>query len=149
MRTIATGACAKRIRSITMERPGPVEERIERPAWLRYGAAILLVVLASVLTDALQQWLWPTPLAGFYAAIVLAVWFGGLGPTLVALVLSLPAIAVWAFQPPTVWSLGWSEISRLLTFVIVSLLITALSVSRERAGNELRASERRFRTMLE
>jgi PAS domain S-box-containing protein len=126
-----------------------VEGRIERPAWLRYGAAILLVVLASVLTDALQPWLWPTPLAAFYAAIVLAVWYGGIGPAIVVIGLSLPAIAVWAFEPPTIWSLGWSEVSRLITFVIIASLITALAVSRNRAGDELRASERRFRTILE
>ncbi len=132
-----------------MEKPRPVKGRIERPAWLRYGAAMLLVALASVSTNALQQWLWPTPLAAFYIVIVLAVWYGGLGPALLALGLSLPAIAVWAFQPVTVWSLGWSEVSRLLTFVIVSLLITALSVSRDRAEDALRGSERRFRTILE
>jgi PAS domain S-box-containing protein len=142
-------AGAKHIGSITMERPGAVEKRIERPAWLRYGAAMLLVVLASVLTNALQQWLWPTPLAAFYVAIVLAVWYGGLGPALLALGLSLPAIAIWAFQPLAVWSLGWSEVSRLITFGILSLLIIALSASRDRAEEALRGSERRFRTILE
>ncbi|MGH2618851.1 MAG: PAS domain S-box protein, partial [Thermomicrobiales bacterium] len=44
---------------------------------------------------------------------------------------------------------SWSDASRLITFVIVSLLITVLSASRDRAESELRASERRFRTILE
>jgi PAS domain S-box-containing protein len=126
-----------------------VEGRTQRPAWLRYGAAILLVVLASGLTAALRQWLWPTLLAPFYGAILLAVWSGGVGPGLTAIGLSLLAIPVWVLQPIGVWSLHWSDLSGLITFAVVSLLITGLSTSRDRAEAEMRSSERRFRTMLE
>ncbi|MBW3633692.1 MAG: PAS domain S-box protein [Chloroflexi bacterium] len=132
-----------------MEIYTPVEGRTQRPAWLRYGAAILLVVLASALTAASRQWLMPTPLALYYGVVVLAVWYGGLGPGLTSIGLSLFAIAFWVFQPIPVWALGWSELSRLVTFAVVSLLITGLSASRDRAEAEMRASERRFRTMLE
>jgi PAS domain S-box-containing protein len=126
-----------------------VEGRTERPAWLRYGAAILLVVLASGCAVALRQWLWPTPLAPFYGAVVLAVWFGGLGPGLTAIVLSLFAIPIWVFQPIGVWSLDRSDLSGLGTFAVVSLLITGLSAGRDHAEAEMRSSERRVRTMLE
>src|SRR5918993_1944813 len=132
-----------------METDTPVEGRIERSAWLRYGAAILLVVLASGLAVALRQWLGPTLFAPFYGAIVLAVWYGRLGPGLTAISLSLLAIPVWVYQPIGGWSLNSSDLSGLVTFAVVSLLITGLSVSRDRAEAEMRASERRFRTMLE
>ena len=77
----------------------PVEGRTERTAWLRYGAAIILVVLASALSVALRQWLWPTPLAPFFVAVVLAIWYGGLGPGLTSIILSLLAIPIWVFEP--------------------------------------------------
>ena len=129
--------------------PIAVEGRTERPAWLRNGAAIVLVVLASGLAVALRQWLWPTLLAPYYGAILLAVWYGGLGSGLTAVGLSLLAIPIWVFQPIGVWSLNWSDLSGQVAFAVVSLLITGLSVSRDRAEAEMRSSERRFRTMLE
>ena len=126
-----------------------VERRAERPAWLRYGVAVALVAVAVAITIALQPWLSPTPLAPFYGAVVLAAWFSGLRPALLTIGLSTVAIALWAFWPFGMWVLGWSEASRLTTFVIVSVLIVALSASRDRAETALRASERRFRAMLE
>ena len=76
-----------------------VEGRTERPAWLRYGAAILIVVLAIGLAASLRQLLWPTVFAPFYAAVVLAVWYGGFGPGLISIGLSLLAIPIWVFEP--------------------------------------------------
>ena len=121
----------------------------ERPAWVRYGAAFALVVLASALAVALRQWLGPTLLAPYYAAVVLAVWYGGVGPGLTSIGLSLLAIPVWVLQPVGVWSMRWSDLSGLIVFAAVSLLVTGLTTSRDRAEAEMWASERRFRTMLE
>ena len=129
--------------------PIAVEGRTQRPAWLRYGAAIVLVALATGLAVTLRQWLWPTLLAPFYGAILLAVWYGGLGPGLTTTGLSLLALPIWVFQPIGVWSLNRSDLSGLVAFAVVSLLITGLSASRDRAEAEMRSSERRFRTMLE
>jgi PAS domain S-box-containing protein len=126
-----------------------VEGRTERPGWLRYGTAVVLVVLASTLAVALRQWLWPTLLAPYYGAIVLAAWYGGLGPGLVSTGLALLAIPIWVFQPIGIWSLSGSDVSGLITFAVVSLLVTGLSARRDRAEAEMWASERRFRTMLE
>lgn len=123
--------------------------RTERPGWLRYGTAFVLVVLASALAVALRQWLWPTLLAPYYGAVVLAVWYGGLGPGLASIGLSLLAIPIWVLQPVGIWSIGWSDLSGLITFAAVSLLVTGLSARRDRAEAEMWASERRFRTMLE
>ena len=123
--------------------------RTERPVWLRYGTAFVLVVLASALAVALRQWLWPTLLAPYYGAVVLAVWYGGLGPGLTSIGLSLLAIPIWVLQPIGIWSIRWSDLSGLIIFAAVSLLVTGLTTSRDRAEAEMWASERRFRTMLE
>jgi PAS domain S-box-containing protein len=126
-----------------------VEDRRGRPAWIRYGAAALLVVLATVLTVAFQSWLAPTPLAPFFAAVAIAAWFGGFGPAVAAIVLSVPAIAVWALPPYGIFGNPADVFARLLTFVVVAVVISALSASRDRAEAALRGSERRFRTILE
>ncbi|MDF3018461.1 MAG: multi-sensor signal transduction histidine kinase [Thermomicrobiales bacterium] len=123
--------------------------RTERPAWLRYGTAFVLVVLASALAVTLRQWLWPTLLAPYYGAVALAVWYGGLGPGLTSIGFSLLAIPIWVLQPVGTWSIGWSDLSGLFIFAAVSLLVTALTAGRDRAEAEMWASERRFRTMLE
>ena len=47
------------------------------------------------------------------------------------------------------WSLTAADAPRVVTFIIISLLLAALSLSRDRAEAALRASERHFRTMLE
>jgi PAS domain S-box-containing protein len=126
-----------------------VERRAGRSLWLRYGVAVALVLLATGIMFVLQPGFEPAPLAPFYGAVVLAAWYSGLRPALVTIALSTLAISLWAFAPFRIWALGWGEASRVITFVIVSVLIVTLSASRDRAEEALRASERRFRTMLE
>jgi PAS domain S-box-containing protein len=124
-------------------------ERAGRAPWRQYGAAFFAVALAGAATIALQQWLFPTPLAPFFCAVALAAWYGGLGPALLAIALSVPTIAVWALPPDGIVKITWIDVEILGTFVVVSLVISALSASRDRAEMALRTSERRFRTMLE
>jgi hypothetical protein len=66
----------------------------KRSSWVRYGGAVAIIGVAALLRLWLEQ-----PLAGggfmiFCAAVIIASWFGGLGPSLVALVSSLVISAV-------------------------------------------------------
>ena len=124
-------------------------DRSGRAAWRQYGAAFFAVALAGAATIALQAWLSPTPLAPFFSAVALAAWYGGLGPALLAIALSVPTIAIWALPPDGILKITWIDVEILGTFIVASLLISALSASRDRAEAALRAGERRFRTILE
>jgi PAS domain S-box-containing protein len=120
-------------------------ERAARPAtWRQYGAAVLLVFLAVALTAVLRPSLQATPLAPFFVAVALAAWYGGLGPALLAIALSVPTISFWVLAPYVPWSNLWLHVEIVTTFLFVSLIISSLSASRDRAEAALRASERRF-----
>jgi C4-dicarboxylate-specific signal transduction histidine kinase len=59
---------------------------------IRYGAALVCVTAALTLTLLLQQFSVGRPtLFLFFAAIVVSTWFGGSGPGVVAVLLSVPA----------------------------------------------------------
>jgi K+-sensing histidine kinase KdpD len=65
---------------------------VNRPVLLRYGVAGLAVGLALVLQLLLVPWFRAdpdaTPFIAFFAAVIVAAWFGGLGPGLAATALS-------------------------------------------------------------
>ncbi len=71
-----------------------------RPVIVRYAAAALFVVLATLARHLLAPSLiHRQPFPTFYVSVVAAAWWGGLGPTLFALVLGYVA-ADWFFIPP-------------------------------------------------
>ncbi len=54
------------------------------PLW-RYGAALVFAAVAALLRLVLDPWLGPSRALGtLYGAVALAVWFGGLGPAVLA-----------------------------------------------------------------
>jgi K+-sensing histidine kinase KdpD len=70
----------------------------ERSTLVRYGGALAILAAATLL----RLWFDPVLAGGgfmiFFLAVVIASWFGGLGPSLLALLLSL-ALSSWLFDP--------------------------------------------------
>jgi two-component system sensor kinase FixL len=118
-----------------MRRPWP--RRLDRP--LRgYALAVLLVALATVLTLKTQ------PILGeispfFFLAVMIATWFGGIGPGLLATALAGWASAYYFFDIPAGSGVfGWDDVLRMAVFLSVSLVISSLVNLRRRAERQLR-----------
>ncbi len=101
------------------------------------GAAYLVPVAAVALALPLTWWITPleqTPSTLFLAAVMLSAYCGGLGPGLLATVLSGLALD-WFFMPPA-YSLqtGIADAVRLGVFVLVAVMISSLSGGAAAAG---------------
>ena len=148
-------------RGATEEQIGTSDERpADEPAssvsarsWaVRYGAAVAAGVLALLIQSLLVPAFGGNPDASpfivFFAAVMVAAWFGGLGPGLLATVLS--ALLSWYFflAPPSSFDLGsFGQGLRLAVFVVEGVIISWLAQALHSSGREaqVKALESRAR----
>src|SRR5215212_12057108 len=107
-----------------------------RPKWLRYGFAVGSVIAALVLTMIFQVLVDPDPLSLFFlAAVILSVWFGGIGPGLVATAISIPVIDYFLLYPTYAFgALYPANFLWLSTFLGVALLTNSILENRNRVA---------------
>jgi signal transduction histidine kinase len=105
---------------------------------IRYAIAVLLVSAAFFamyqLRDSFPAPTFPTPL--FFCSIVLSGWFAGLGPGILATVLSMFAIKFYFTAPPHNFEFTMSEIPRFTVFFLVGWFVSWLSF-RQRRDEEI------------
>jgi PAS domain S-box-containing protein len=128
-----------------------------REQLLHYGVASLSVALALRTTLLLNPYLTPMPAALFFAAVMVSAWYGGLGPGLLATVLSSLAVNYFFFEP--LHSLNITNLNLivpLIVFILTAGLISWLNESRRTAQRKaeeslksLRESEIRFDLLTE
>src|SRR5208282_1534919 len=115
----------------------------------RYGLALLLAGLVLFLRKVL-----PFPEGvGIYqlpiAAVVLGAWYGGRGPGLFASLICVTGIWYWFIPPVNSWELAPEHRLPLLIFIGLCFFLTEFSAGRRHAGHALRASEERFRLLVQ
>ncbi len=112
-----------------------------RSLLIRYGTAIVATLLATLLRELLDPILeHRAPFSAYYAAVMFTAWYGGLGPSLLALV-SGAVLADYFFIEPRL-SLFTSNLEQQVSlglFVAVGVVVAVLSES-------LHASRRRIET---
>jgi PAS domain S-box-containing protein len=120
---------------------------LSRSIGLRYAVALLVVALASLLREALAPTLGEgVPFILYFPGVVLAAWFGGLGPGLLAT--GLGGLVAWyAFIPPrfTFDLPDRTVLGRLIVFLLAGVLISLLAEGLHRGRRRAEAGERWMR----
>jgi diguanylate cyclase (GGDEF)-like protein len=111
--------------------------RAAAPRLPGYGLAVGLSALALVLMVLLRP-LMEHSIFFFLAAVVISALYGGLGPGLVATVLSTMACALFFLPPDSVPLSGPEEALRLTIFLSTGVIVTWLAEGHKRAEDRLR-----------
>ncbi|HKS29613.1 MAG TPA: PAS domain S-box protein [Pyrinomonadaceae bacterium] len=122
---------------------------IKRSPLLRYGIAILLVALATVITWFLQAEHTRTPFAFYFIAVVAATIYAGRGPGLVAVALSAIVSSYFILPPRFSFLIGSEGLIQLGVFLFVALVISSLMERARGAERKTRLGEASLRTTLQ
>jgi two-component system CheB/CheR fusion protein len=118
---------------------------------LRWLVALAAVALANGLRLALDPWLHDrVPFITVFGAVIVAAWFGGAGPAIVAAVLGYVAADFFLIEPRGVLQLLQpARGAELAAYGLSTGLIVALGGAMHAARRRLEASELRFRRFME
>jgi K+-sensing histidine kinase KdpD len=120
----------------------------KRPAILRYASAVLSVATAVVAGRMVVVFLHTEPFVSlFLCAVMFAAWFGGFGPGLLAIVLSVLAFHYYLVPPintftikSNVLAVQVDELPRIILFLITAFFVNLLSAAQRTATESLRRS---------
>jgi signal transduction histidine kinase/CheY-like chemotaxis protein len=114
--------------------------RPSRPVVLAY----LLAVAGTAAATGLTFLLWPivhsNPLLLFFGTVVIAAWYGGQGPSLVASVLSILVMDYFFVEPLYSLDAGWDDLAELLLFALLGMLVGSLYTAQKEGEQSLRAA---------
>jgi PAS domain S-box-containing protein len=118
-----------------------------RAPFLRYGVAVLSIILALIPALALSDVV-ESRLVVFAVAIMVSAWYGGWKPGLVATTFALTVSAYFSLAPGGTPSEYRKAIIHLMLFVFVALLICSFNAALRSAQEGLRRSETNFRSLV-
>ncbi len=116
---------------------------------LAYLLAAAVVAFATIATIALRPWSGGSSSLLFFPAIILSALYGGLGPALLAAVLSTASMAYFFIPPLYTVDLGVDDVIRLFVFSMVAFISDWLSRRRRDAEAALRRSLRELEDSLQ
>ena len=120
-----------------MARPN-LELQIARSPVLRYGLAVASFAVALGLALLAQRYGFrdvEVPL--FLFAIAIAVWYAGIGPAILAVVLSGLAFDYFFTEPRYSFYIRSSDLPYFVVFILFALLLTGFSAVRRRVERDL------------
>jgi PAS domain S-box-containing protein len=108
------------------------------PAIWGYATAILSAAAALLISRWPALHLEAAPTSLFLCAVMISAWLGGVGPGLLAVVLSCLAFSYYDLQPIHSFAVKSAEIPRLVAFGIAALIAGSLSAAQRSATESLR-----------
>ena len=118
-----------------------------KPTWicppiLSYGVGVLSTAAALVFALLMQRYLQTEPFASsFLCGVMFAAWFGGIGPGLLAVALSILAFIFYAAAPGHSFNVEPTEIPRIVLYTMAALFVVSLSTAQKRSVRALQRSE--------
>jgi signal transduction histidine kinase len=122
-------------------------ENIPRTRIIYYGVAILAVAIALLVTLQVTFLAERMSLALCFAAIVFSTWYGGRGPGIAALLLSIIGGEYFIILPRFPEELSWDVALPLITFIPLTLLVIWLMSALQKRALSLQASEAEVRNL--
>ena len=104
-------------------------------AFLSYGLALLAVPAATIIQHFGDMHFAVTP--SFFCAVMLSAWFGGFGPGLLAIALSVLSLKHYFVPPTGTFAISTAYIPSLILFSQAALFVTWLSVKERNATKSL------------
>jgi len=109
------------------------------PVIMNYGIAVLSVTAALIIARWIESVLQSGPeVSLFICAVMLSAWFGGVGPGLLAIALSILAFDYYFLPPIYSLAVAINELPRLLIYVLSALLVGSLSVAQRSTAQSLK-----------
>src|SRR5262245_59799420 len=126
--------------------PSREQDLVQRSAWARYGVAVGSVALGWLTREAITPTVGPTalPFVFFFPAVAMTAWYGGLGPGVLAIVLS-PVGANWFFiEPARGWAINTSgDLATMVAFIFSCSFIVGAMEAMHRARARALADARK------
>jgi C4-dicarboxylate-specific signal transduction histidine kinase len=124
-------------RSGNMSSPNPLLWPRPPVIWC-YGLAVLSVSAALIISRWPALHLETAPASLFLCAVMFSAWWGGVGPGLLATVLSCVAFNYYFLEPLYSFAVKFQEIPRFVVFAVSALVAGSLSAAQRSATESLR-----------
>src|SRR3989442_9333084 len=120
-------------------------------AWVRYAVALAAIAVALGLRWALDPWLREqVPFITLFGAVIIAAWYGGAGPAIVAAIVGYLAADFFFITPRGTFGLLQTErMAEVVAYCISTGLIAALGGAMRGARRRVESSEERFRRFMQ
>jgi formate hydrogenlyase transcriptional activator len=110
------------------------------PLIWRYVLPFFLVGVSLLIAQSPESPLQAAPVSVFICAVMVSAWFGGLGPGLVATLLSTLSFVYFFLLPSRSFALAPHEIPRFVFFVMTTLFVALVTAAQRNAAESLRQS---------
>jgi signal transduction histidine kinase len=123
-------------------------QRIHSPI-LRYGFSVVSVAIALGVTFALQYYQFRVSLPFFTVAVALTTWYAGVGPSVLAVLLSTVCFDYFFVEPLYSFDVSLADLPNFFIFVAWAAIVASFSAVRRRIEDSLRQARDNLQVEVE